>query len=215
MSLWAIIPVKPLKRAKSRLAEVLSQAQREALAEMMLRQMLTVLQQVTQVTGTLVISRDTRALAIARELGAKTVQERSPSDLNPALTRATEVVRVWGGHAVLILPADIPFITVEDVETIADMCQAGPKVVIATDREKDGTNALMVRPVGLMPLMFGEQSYERHVIAAKLAGADVETYTSETIALDIDVPADLDAYNARLHEKHLDLLTPFLPDMTA
>ncbi|MEL6527303.1 MAG: hypothetical protein AAFQ07_16490 [Chloroflexota bacterium] len=36
MSLWAIIPVKPLKRAKSRLADVLSQAQREQLAEIML-----------------------------------------------------------------------------------------------------------------------------------------------------------------------------------
>lgn len=215
MSLWAIIPVKPLKRAKSRLAEVLSQAQREQLAEMMLRRMLTVLGNVPSITGTLVISRDTRALAIARDLGAKTVQERAPSDLNPALTRASEVVRVWGGNAVLILPADLPFITEEDIQQMSDLCRIGPKVVIATDKHEDGTNALLMRPPGLMPVMFGEQSYKRHVIAAKLAGARIETYASETIELDIDVPADLEIYNKRLQDKHIDILTPFSPDLTA
>ncbi|MEL6404574.1 MAG: 2-phospho-L-lactate guanylyltransferase [Chloroflexota bacterium] len=215
MSLWAIIPVKPLKRAKSRLADVLSQAQREQLAEMMLRRMLSVLKNAPSITGTLVISRDTRALSIARDLGAKTVQERAPSDLNPALTRATEVVRAWGGDAVLILPADLPFITEIDIQKMADLCHFGPKVIIASDKDAEGTNALLMRPAGLMPVMFGEQSYERHVVAAKLAGADVETYASETIELDIDVPADLAIYNARLQETHIDLLTPFLPDMTA
>ncbi|MEO1646633.1 MAG: 2-phospho-L-lactate guanylyltransferase, partial [Chloroflexota bacterium] len=202
-------------RAKSRLADVLSQAQREQLAEMMLRRMLSVLKNAPSITGTLVISRDTRALSIARDLGAKTVQERAPSDLNPALTRATEVVRAWGGDAVLILPADLPFITEIDIQKMADLCHFGPKVIIASDKDAEGTNALLMRPAGLMPVMFGEQSYERHVVAAKLAGADVETYASETIELDIDVPADLAIYNARLQETHIDLLTPFLPDMTA
>ncbi|MEL6526942.1 MAG: hypothetical protein AAFQ07_14655, partial [Chloroflexota bacterium] len=107
------------------------------------------------------------------------------------------------------------FITEIDIQKMADLCHFGPKVIIASDKDAEGTNALLMRPAGLMPVMFGEQSYERHVVAAKLAGADVETYASETIELDIDVPADLAIYNARLQETHIDLLTPFLPDMTA
>ena len=42
MSLWAIIPVKPLQHAKSRLSPVLSPEQRFDLAQAMLRHVLTV-----------------------------------------------------------------------------------------------------------------------------------------------------------------------------
>ncbi|GAB5490002.1 MAG: 2-phospho-L-lactate guanylyltransferase [Phototrophicaceae bacterium] len=215
MKLWAIIPVKPLNRAKSRLADVLDSEARAQFAEMMLRRMLKVLQDVPQITGTLVISRDQRALSIARDLGAKTVQESSPSDLNPALTRATEVVRLWGGDAVLILPADLPFITKDDISQIAEEGRYGSTVVIATDEDKDGTNAMLVQPLGIIPYAYGAESYERHVISAKLVGAEVKIYESPTIGLDIDVPADLDKFNERLAENQIEFLTPFLPDMMA
>ncbi|MGJ3238199.1 MAG: 2-phospho-L-lactate guanylyltransferase [Anaerolineae bacterium] len=214
MSLWAIIPVKPLNRAKSRLSDVLSPEHRAQFAEMMFRRMLRVLGDVPQITGTLVISRDTRALSIARDLGAKTVQEGNPSDLNPALTRATEIVRLWRGNAVLILPADLPFITKEDIIAIAELGMYGDCVVIATDQQQDGTNALLMRPIGLIPYRYGERSYERHSAAAHEAGVDIKIYASETIALDIDTPADLEKFNQRLAEKQDDALIPFLPDMT-
>ena len=212
MSLWAIVPIKPLYRAKSRLAEVLSPEQRYQFAETMLRHILTILKDVPQITGTLVISRDTKALAIARDLGAKTIQESNPSDLNPALARATEVARVWGAGAVLILPADLPFITPEDVENIADLGINAMSVVIAPDRAEDGTNAMLVRPAGLIPYSYGQQSYERHVMAAKSAEADVKIYESDSIRLDIDIPADLDEYNRLIADGYSDWLPLFLPD---
>jgi len=93
MSLWVIIPVKPLKNAKSRLSPVLLPDQRFDLAQAMLRHVLSVTTTVQQVTGVLVISRDTKALAIAREFGAKTLQEGAMSNLNPALMLATMVVK--------------------------------------------------------------------------------------------------------------------------
>lgn len=213
MRLWAIIPVKPLNRAKSRLKEVLSPEHRAEFAEMMLRRMLSVLKNVPQVTGTLVISRDPKALSIARDLGAKTVQESNPSDLNPALTRATEVVRLWGGESVLILPADLPFITEQDISQIVEEGRYGNTIVIAGDYNKDGTNAMLVQPLGLIPYAYGDNSFERHVVAAKLAGADLKIYESETIGLDIDIPSDLEKFNQRLAENHIEYLTPFLPDM--
>lgn len=213
MSLWAIIPVKPLYRAKSRLADVLSPEQRYQFAETMLRHMLTILQKVPQITGTLVISRDTKALSIARDLGAKTIQEGNPSDLNPALTRATEVARVWGAGAVLILPADLPFITVKDVENIAEMGVNAMTVVLTSDYEEDGTNAMLIRPAGLIPYSYGEKSFERHVISAKLAGADVKFYESDNLSLDIDIPADLMEYNRLVQNGHSDFLPQFSPDV--
>jgi 2-phospho-L-lactate guanylyltransferase len=214
MSLWAVIPVKPLNRAKSRLAEVLSPELRYQFAEIMLRHVLTVVAATPQITGTLVISRDTKALSIARDLGAKTIQESTPSDLNPALERATEVVRLWGAGAALVLPADLPFLTVQDLATIAEMGAFGTVAVIATDRERDGTNAMLLRPAGMIPFTYGSRSFERHVIAAKLAGAEVKFYDAPSVQLDVDVPADLEEYNRIIQAGQYEYLIPFLPDIS-
>jgi 2-phospho-L-lactate guanylyltransferase len=194
MSVWAIIPVKPLSRAKSRLASALSPDERERLSEMWFRRVLMAVTATPQVAGTLVISRDTHALAIARDLGAHTVQESGTPELNNALMRATQVVGGWRGAAVLILPADLPLIVSEDVSGMIELGKEANTVVIATDGQGDGTNALMTRPPGVIPYAYGPGSYQRHIALAKEAGATVKLFHSERLALDIDVPADLEAY---------------------
>ncbi len=194
MSIWVIIPVKPLNRAKSRLSQVLSPAQRQELAETMFRHVLHVVNNVPQIMGTLVVSRDGRALSIAREYGARTVQESGTPELNSALMRATQVVARWRGSGVLILPADLPVIAEADLGGILELAQHNPSVVIATDEHEDGTNAMLIRPPGLIPYAYGAGSFYRHVELARKAGADVHVYQSKRLALDIDVPADLEAY---------------------
>lgn len=193
MSLWAIIPVKPLKNAKSRLSPVLAPDQRFELAQAMLRHVLSVTMSVQQVTSVLVISRDTKALAIARELGAKTLQEGAMSNLNPALMRATMVVRSWRADAVLVLPADLPFINSQDIRGMIGLA-VDRSIVIATDSASDGTNALLVRPPGAIEFEYGPGSFERHISSAGAAGLRTFTFESERLALDIDLPDDLAAY---------------------
>lgn len=194
MSIWVIIPVKPLTRAKSRLADALSPEERQQLSEMLFRRVLTAVQGAPQVAGTLVISRDPRALSIARDMNAHTVQESGALELNSALMRATQVVGGWRGGAVLILPADLPLITPEDVSGMSALGQENNTVVIATDQREDGTNAMLVRPPGLFAYAYGPGSFQRHRALAEEAGATVKVYHSERLALDIDVPADLEEY---------------------
>ncbi len=193
MSLWAIVPVKPLKNAKSRLSPVLLPDQRFELAQAMFRHVLSVTTSTKQITGVLVISRDTKALAIAREMGAKTLQEGSISNLNPALLRATMVVRSWRADAVLILPADLPFINAEDIRGLIQLA-LDRSIVIATDKGRDGTNALLVKPPGALEYEYGPGSYQRHLHGAEAAGLAVQVYESDRLALDIDVPQDLETY---------------------
>lgn len=212
MSLWGIVPVKPLNRAKSRLSTVLSAERRYELAQTMLRHVLQVTLNVPQVTGVLVISRDTKALSIARDLGARTVQESGDSDLNSALTRATEVVRVWGAEAILILPADLPFIQADDIRGLIREGMDNPSVVIAPDTLGEGTNALLVRPPGVIKYHYGPDSYQRHIAAATEAGLEAKTYSSPTLLLDVDIPHDLDQYNARVVSSGVSLPL-FLPDI--
>ena len=193
MSLWAIIPVKPLKNAKSRLSDILTPEQRYQLAQALFHHVLSVAASVQQITGVMVISRDTKALAIAREMGAKTIQESADSDLNPALLRATAVVRSWRADAVFILPADLPFVHADDVRAMIRLSQER-SVVIASDRRADGTNALLVRPPGLIEYEYGQASFQKHVASAGRVGAVVASYHSDRLALDIDFPQDLESY---------------------
>ena len=194
MSVWTIVPVKPFTRAKSRLASVLSQSERVELAEKLLRHTITTVQQVSEITGVLVISRDNKALAVAREAGAHTVQESGTPELNHALMRATQVVQAWRGGAVLILPADLPLVTPEDLRDIVREGTEGRSVVIAPDRARDGTNALLVRPAGLIGYSYGPGSFERHIALAHQAQARLHIVEAQRLMLDIDVPADLDLY---------------------
>lgn len=194
MNIWAIVPVKPLGRAKSRLAEELMPDQREYLATQLLARTVRLLVPLSPIRGVLVISRDTKALAMVRELGANTVQESGTPELNNALLRATQVLKARHADAVLVVPADIPLLAAEDIEEMVRRGRYQSSVVIAPDRHETGTNLLFARPPGLIPYAFGENSFAEHQRLAAEIGATVSVYRSERTALDVDWPDDLQRY---------------------
>jgi 2-phospho-L-lactate/phosphoenolpyruvate guanylyltransferase len=195
MTTWAIVPVKPLNRAKSRLSEILEPEQRETLALGMMSYVLEVLTRTPKLDGVLVISRDMKALARAREIeGVQTLQESGTPELNHALQRANRMLISWGATATLILPADVPLVSVADIEAIIDLGYQPHTLVIAPDRHQDGTNAMFTRPPDIIELGFGRGSYRQHVLSAKRVGAAVQVYESERMALDVDIPEDLTYY---------------------
>jgi len=200
MALWAIIPVKPLRRGKSRLSGVLSLEARTALNHYLLSNTLETLASVSEIEHSLVVSRDPEALTIAREYGARTVQEQGSPQLNIALTRATMVAISHSVHGVLIVPADLPLITVDDIHEVLKRAVKPPVVVITPDRHRQGTNALLIAPPGLIKYEFGPGSFERHCIQAKKAGARLEICERGSVALDIDLPEDLELAGYELLE---------------
>jgi 2-phospho-L-lactate guanylyltransferase len=203
LNIWAIVPVKPLNRAKSRLAPVLTAEQRETLSLQMLETTLQTLKKVEGIKGVLVISRDSAALAFARKLDVYTVSESGAPELNNALTRATQVVSTWHARGVLVLASDIPLMRVEDIEGMLALAPHDPAVVVAPNRLEDGTNALLIRPPGLIPYRFGENSLENHLAEAHQAGASVRIYRSPTLSLDVDTPPDLELYRESLGKQEI------------
>ena len=194
MNVWAIVPVKPLNRAKSRLSDALVSEQRESLATCLLVRTVKLLQPLAQIQGVLVISRDMKALSMVRDLGAQTVQESGTPELNNALYRATQALRAWGADAALVVPADLPLLAAQDIEEVVHMGRYHNSVVLAPDRHGQGTNMLLVRPPGVIPYSFGEDSFARHQAFAHEAGSTVLVYHSERVSLDLDTPADLAGY---------------------
>lgn len=192
MSLWAIIPVKPLRRGKSRLAGVLTEDERALLNYTMLSNTLKTLSEVREVSEKLVVSRDPAALALAREYGARTLQEDGNPGLNTALKRATIVAQVYSAGGVLILPADLPLLSKNDIRELISHSDKPPVVVIAPDRRNNGTNALLMSPAGSIDYQFGAGSFNKHCQAAKTAGVHLEVCTLFSLGLDLDLPEDLD-----------------------
>ncbi len=192
MTLWAIVPVKPFRWGKSRLAGVLSQEERTDLNSQLLTHTLETLKAIPEIEHVLVISRDPAALSLARSHGARTVQEKGAPELNVALARATIVARNYSTSGVLIVPADLPLLTPEDVRAMLELAKDPPVVVLAPDRHNQGTNALLVCPVGLIEYDFGPGSFQRHCERARQAGARLEICELPSIALDMDLPEDLE-----------------------
>lgn len=207
MNIWAIVPVKPFNRSKSRLAAVLSASQRAILSRQMLERTLKTLKQVDEISGILVVSRDQSALALARQYHAQTVQESGNPELNEALTRATQVVSAtWSARSVLVVASDIPLLRVQDVQGVLALADS-TSIVLATDRRKDGTNALLMRPPGLIPYCYGPGSFMKHMAQARSIGVEPQVFESSTLALDVDVPADLELYREMLIERDLEGFT--------
>ena len=196
MPTWAIVPVKPFLHSKSRLASILSPQERAGLSREFLGHVLDVLAQVPAVAQTLVISRDPEALALARQRQARTVTELGVLDLNKALRSATQVALSLGADAVLILPTDLPFISPDDIRQLADERARAPTVIIAPDRRERGTNALFVRPPGLMAYAFGPDSFHTHSELAARAGAPARICRLPGTGLDIDLAEDWELYQA-------------------
>jgi 2-phospho-L-lactate guanylyltransferase len=202
MTLWAIVPVKPLRIGKSRLSGVLSQDERTDLNRRLLDHTLDTLTAIPEIEQVLVISRDPAVLALAREHGARTVQENGAPKLNVALTRATIVVKNYNIRGVLVIPADLPLLTPQDVQAMLEKASDPPVVVVVPDRHRQGTNALLVCPVGLIQYDFGQDSFKRHCQRAMQAGARLEIIDLPSMALDMDLPEDLDKVSETLEGIH-------------
>jgi 2-phospho-L-lactate guanylyltransferase len=190
MDTWVIIPVKPFRRAKSRLSPVMSKPIRAAVARALLSRTLDVLAACPRPLTICVVSRDMTALDMAQRRGVISLAE-SDSGLNAALRQAREWAVARGAQAILVLPADLPLVTPDDIAAMLDLAHKPRSVVIAPDARGEGTNALVLRPPDALNFAFGPQSFYEHCAQAETSQVAFHVYRSPTVALDLDTPADL------------------------
>jgi 2-phospho-L-lactate guanylyltransferase len=192
MPLCAIVPVKPLRRGKSRLSGILSVEERTKLNRNMLSNMLTCVRNVSQIDYFIVISYDPTTLALARELGAKTVLESRITNLNRALRKATAAAKAFNATQVLILPADLPLINKVDLNSFIQLRGKPPEIIISSDYRQNGTNALLVNPIGALDYDFGEWSFKKHIEQAERKRLRIGISNIDSFKYDLDVPEDLE-----------------------
>ena len=198
---YAIIPVKPLNRAKSRLARALKAHTRAALVRSIFSRTLDVIAQAEHIDGVIVVSRDLTILELARQRKAIALAE-SESGLNSAITQAAQWAQVHHARAVIVIPVDLPLITAADLDAVIDRAEAERCIVIAPDRHEDGTNVLLARPSDAIQFAYGTSSFNVHRTQAMERGLKVHEYRSPTTAFDIDVPDDWELYRT-LDSQHI------------
>jgi 2-phospho-L-lactate guanylyltransferase len=183
---WAILPVKPFGEAKSRLSSVLSGAQRAELARQLMLGTLASLQGAPGVDRVLVVSQDADALRLAAERGVEAHVETG-AGLNAALSQARAVAMAGGAERMLVLASDLPCVSSQEIEA---MLREDAPVVIAPDRRRHGTNALLLSPPDAIDFAFGEGSLARHIELARAAGLEPPQVSLAGLEFDIDLPED-------------------------
>jgi len=190
---WALVPLRGLKDAKTRLRSALDAEQRLALVRDMATRTLTATRDARLLAGTVLVTADPDAAALAETFGARTIVQRLPG-LNAALREARAAAVGAGASAILVLPIDLPAVSAEAINavlTVAESVGAGGPIVLAIpDRHGTGTNALVVSPPVAIEPAFGEGSFAAHQAAAATAGATFVRLEGP-LTLDVDTGADL------------------------
>jgi 2-phospho-L-lactate guanylyltransferase len=205
-SIWVIIPVKPLRQSKTRLAHILSTEQRAELIASFLCHHLDVLKQVADIDRVLVVSSDATVLATARQRGAVVLDEGPVQGLNAAAGRAVAMATANRASAVLLLPVDLPLIQVEDV---VQMIEVGlspgdnerPVMSICPDVKQQGTNALFLSLPTHFNFHYGEGSFQRHLHEAVQLGLIPHIVRLPRLELDIDLENDWSRYQQLISEQ--------------
>lgn len=194
--IWAVLPVKELDGAKQRLSPRLSSAQRQTLMRVMIGEVLAALTAARGLAGVMVVTLDPWASNLARREGARVVTEGARDGHTGSVTAAARLLAAEG-CGLLTMPGDIPAATPAEVEALLAAHGPAPAFTIAPAHDELGSNAILMTPPLAVPLRFGEDSYYPHLAAARAQRIEPRIVPLPGIAMDIDHPADLDAF-ARL-----------------
>ena len=188
MTVRIIVPHRGLAAAKTRLAPVLDDDEREALARRLLEQVLRVAH---DACGDVVVITPSEALqALVAAAGARLVVQRGMG-LNGGLEQARAEAIVEGVTTLVILHGDLPNLATDDVAALTDALPAARGAAIAPDRAGTGTNGLALRPPDVIALRFGAGSLAAHLAEAEAAGVPISEVHRPGLAFDLDTPADL------------------------
>lgn len=201
MKTWAAIPMKPLREAKSRLKELLSEEEKDKLVITLYRHSLALMRDNRKLNAFAVITADDELKKIAESYGAHVVEESRPSGLNNSLKQALPYFIQQKVDNLLILPGDLPYLNQPVLLDLAREMEKSNLLVVGPDHDLEGTNALFFNPLWKMKFHYGEGSFHKHIQFGKEARYSVKLYVSDALKFDIDSPKDL-----KQHEKMVNFL---------
>jgi 2-phospho-L-lactate guanylyltransferase len=174
----AIVPVKGLDGAKTRLAPLLAEPERARLVVEMLDRVLAACREADAIARTLLVTPDP---ALRRD-GVDVLLDAGTGHAD-AVALALADPRAAGGA--LVVMADCPLATGEALDALA----AAARPLALVPSRDGGVNALALRAVDAFRPRFGVPA-ETTAAEARAAGLDLAVLSEPLLALDVDSPED-------------------------
>jgi len=146
--IWAVVPIKELEGAKQRLAPLLSPAERRALIEVMMGEVLEAVAGARSLAGIVVVTVDPQATALAARLGARVVTDGARDGHTGSVTAGLRLLAREGRGGMITLPADIPAVTPQEIDLVVAAHLPAKSFTISPAHDDLGSNAVICSPPG-------------------------------------------------------------------
>ncbi|MFJ9040168.1 2-phospho-L-lactate guanylyltransferase [Streptomyces sp. NPDC102406] len=182
-----VIPLKPLVRAKSRLAPAAG-GLRPGLALAFAQDTVAAARACAAVNDVVVVTDDARAGAELAALGARIVPDTPRAGLNAALAHGAAAVRARRPAApVAALNADLPALRPAELARVLGAATAFPRAFLP-DAAGIGTTLLSAAPGAELRPVFGAASRARHTASG---AAELTLDGVDSVRQDVDTGDDL------------------------
>jgi 2-phospho-L-lactate guanylyltransferase len=186
---YALIPVKKLENAKTRISNI-SPETRKRLTKAMLSDVVQSTLEAKSISETFVMSSDQEIIKLADKLGAKTILEKDERGLNFAVSEGTDTLEKRGAEGVVVILGDLPLLTSRLLDLLVKKAISRPWVVIAPSKD-NGTNLLLRTPPRVIPhVYYGQNSSLIHIRIAQYYHISYTVFRSPRLMLDIDTLQD-------------------------
>lgn len=185
----AVVPLRSPGHGKTRLAPDLDRDARAALAGAMLADVVAALRAAD--LRVVVAAGGPAAAAAASALAAEVVVDGPEvRSLDQAVAHTRR--RLGPVPALLVVQADLPLLTADDVRAVV----AGEHAVVVAPTADGGTSALLRRPPDVVATAYGPGSGAAHLRLARERGLVPHVVDRPGLRHDVDVLADLRALSA-------------------
>ena len=189
MKTCAIIPIKLFSKAKTRLQ--LSTENTKILCQVLLEEVLETISQSSHIDKILIVSKEDEAFQIGKKFGCIEIFDDTESGVNNAIELADSWISDSSFTRSVIFPQDIPFMTIQDIDTLFNFCTFDNSVILVPSRHFDGTNALIRTPSDIMTTRYDEGSYRSQFDSAVIKTSHYSLALIQRIMLDIDSRDDV------------------------
>jgi 2-phospho-L-lactate guanylyltransferase len=186
-----VIPVKDFDRCKSRLAHGLPPEARHSLMAALLSDLLLMLQRCRTVQHIAVVTRCQAVAQLATRQNVEILDLAEDCCLNSGVTAAINTFTARNTADVLILHADLPLATAEDIDAVIHAHRTQhAAVTLVPDNQGNGTNAMLLSLPSRMQFFYGSHSYARHREFCQAQQISLHTVKNTHLGSDIDLWQD-------------------------
>lgn len=182
----AVVPVKPLGLAKSRLA--LPTEQRRALALAFALDTVAALSETACVAAIVVVTTDPEVERCLQDQPVELLRETGTGLSAAVRSGCLLAISRWPSAGVLVVPADLPCLSSEAVTTVVGLAPSG-ECAFVPDRGSGGTTLVLSPPGRTVRAEYGPGSAARHRALGLVSLDDAPVRTRQ----DVDTIHDLRA----------------------